>query len=812
MRANAHLGARTPSLAWTIDSYPETSRRPDFGFNFEVEGLADLGQRLGGLPWRAFGPAEWTAPRVQAYDPVSSGYLLCGCAGCMKAFSAIEPGAMGLPDVPPQPVLITQDTVAGDTSTSASVEVDGAPLIGTLDYLGDEDFYAVQVVEGQLYHVSMFAAAGGPSLVPVPDSYIELYDSDGNLIMQADGGKAGDDLGLDAVLSFYAEYTGTYYINARGFDEAADNGTTGDMVGDYQLFVDADDGYGYSPFYSPDSPLHSIDWGNEFRGSSRNPDGDNGTRPNPEAPDGSTPLTNNEFGIVGKNVITYYYAKAGDVFVDENLATRGTTDTAIVAQGMTEWEKAAFETAFSMYAMVADIVYIEVDTREEADFKIITYEGTPGAGASLLGRMSPPGTENEGQAEFNSGDVRWTEAGLTQGGFLFTTVLHELGHGHGLAHPHDTGGHSSVMHGAGAPPILDPNNPDDPVNPPIGGGLGDYDLSQQVFTVMSYNTGWVSPWGKPSSGGITATQVEQWGWAGSLGAFDIAVIQDKYGVNEEWAVGNDVYTLKDANAPGTFYSCIWDAGGIDEIRYDGARNANIDLRAATLQYEEGGAGWMSWAYGIHGGFTIANGVTIEIATSGRGNDMLVGNDATNILSARDGDDALWGMGGNDFLRGGKGYDVLDGGDGLDSADYSDAASKVTIDLSLETQFTGGGGIDKFVSIEGVVGTQFGDILIGTAGANWLEGGGGADQLTGGLGADEFVFRAGFGKDRIADFQNGVDKILLNGIAGVDDFSDIRVSSLGFDTVITFGDGSQTITLSAFAASQVSADDFIFGGG
>lgn len=819
MRATANLGARIPSLAWTVDVYPEAD--PGFfparpGFNFEFEGPrggwgGEL-PRFGGLPWRAFSFAELGgAANIDSGATTPSGFLQCGCVSCMKAFSAIEPGGFGLPAVPPQPLLITEDTVEGNTSTDASLEVDGAHVIGTLDYLGDEDFYAIQVVEGQLYHVSMFGYAGGPSLVPVADSYLELYDAEGNLVLQADGGKAGDDLGLDAVLSFYADYTGTYYVNARAFDDLADNGTIGDFVGDYELFIAADDGYGYSPFYSADSPLHAMDWGTEVRGTSRNPDGDNGARPNPEAPDGSTPIANNEFGIVGKNVITYYFARTGDVFIDENPLSPGSTDT-MVAQGMTEWEKAAFEMAFSLYAQVADIVYIEVDNRAEADFDIITYEGTPGAGASLLGRMSPPGTENAGQAEFNSGDVRWTEAGLAQGGFLFTTLLHELGHGHGLAHPHDTGGHSSVMHGAGSPPVYDPNNPEDPVNVPIGGGLGDYDLSQQVYTVMSYNTGWVSPWGKPSSGGPTATQADMYGWAGTLGAFDIAIIQDKYGVNEEWATGDDVYTLKDVNGSGTFYSCIWDAGGVDEIRYDGGRDCNIDLRAATLNYEEGGAGWMSWAYGIHGGFTIANGVTIENATGGRGDDQLVGNDVANLLYGRDGDDFLWGGGGDDVLRGGRGYDQLDGGEGLDSADYSDAASKVTVDLGLGTQFTGGGGIDSFISIEGLVGSAFNDTLIGTSGANRLDGGGGNDLLTGGGGADDFVFRDGFGKDRIADFQDGLDRIDLSGVAGVDDVSDLRISTLGLDTVITFGDGSQTITLSAFAAAQVSADDFIFGGG
>ena len=33
-------------------------------------------------------------------------------------------------------------------------------------------------------------------------------------------------------------------------------------------------------------------------------------------------------------------------------------------------------------------------------------------------------------------------------------------------------------------------------------------------------------------------------------AFDIAAIQDKYGVNEDYATGNDIYVLKDVNAAG----------------------------------------------------------------------------------------------------------------------------------------------------------------------------------------------------------------------------------------------------------------------
>src|SRR3546814_19904957 len=119
-----------------------------------------------------------------------------------------------------------------------------------------------------------------------------------------------------------------------------------------------------------------------------------------------------------------------------------------------------------------------------------------------------------------------------------------------MAHPHDNGGRSSIMRGAGGGTAG------------IGGGLGDFNLSQQVHTIMSYNDGWTtSPYGKPRSGAITGTEVDHYGWVASLSPPDIAVLQDKYGVNEEWATGNDTYVLKDVTAPGPFYESIWAPGG-----------------------------------------------------------------------------------------------------------------------------------------------------------------------------------------------------------------------------------------------------------
>ena len=98
--------------------------------------------------------------------------------------------------------------------------------------------------------------------------------------------------------------------------------------------------------------------------------------------------------------------------------------------------------------------------------------------------MSPPDEENEGRTEFNANDERWTEEGLQPGGFSFTTLIHELGHGHGLAHPHDNGGHSGIMHGVESDGVA------------FSYTNGDFDLNQSVYTMMSYEDGWEkSPYG-----------------------------------------------------------------------------------------------------------------------------------------------------------------------------------------------------------------------------------------------------------------------------------------------------------------------------
>jgi serralysin len=671
------------------------------------------------------------------------------------------------------------DAVPDDTSTTAVLTVGADATISGIDTIGDQDFYRITLVEGHQYQIGMLGYIPGsasdplgPNGAPLLDSYVELYDAAGNLITAADGGADtvlnSANSGFDAVLSFTATESGTYFVNARAFDNIPLDGDDGDLIGDYALYAKdvTGDPSIYTPYYEPESPLYAIDWGtqvNKVHQSVRNPDGNEGTRDTGNATASVDPGAAS--GHPGKNVISIYFAKAGDIFVSNDLTNPGLPPATVTATGVQQFEHDAVMTALGEFAKVADIVYVEVDDRDLADFVYTSYIGTPGPGVSLLGSMSPPDESDEGLAQFNSGDYRWTAENLQQGGFSYVTLIHEFGHGHGLAHPHDNGGHSGIMNGVESDGVVADYT------------LGEFDLNQGIFTMMSYEDGWqTSPYGNaPTDVG--------YGYLGGLMAFDIAAIQDKYGVNEEWATGNDSYVLKDVNAAGTYYSSIWDGGGTDSIRYDGVRDANIDLRAASLEYETGGGGWVSYADGIFGGFTIANGVTIENAYGGGGDDVITGNAVANRLEGGLGADSLSGGAGDDRIDGGRGADIMVGGVGNDDYIVNSTADIVTekagegidrvyasITYSIETThverliLTGRGNSDA-------TGNSLVNVVRGNDGNNVLDGKGKSDLLIGGGGKDMFLFTTAIGADNIdsirdfsvADDTIGLDNAIFAGL-------------------------------------------------
>src|SRR3954463_4673154 len=130
---------------------------------------------------------------------------------------------------------------------------------------------------------------------------------------------------------------------------------------------------------------------------------------------------------------------------------------------------------------------------------------------------------------------------------------------------------------------------------------------------------------------------------------------------------------------------------------------------------------------------------------------LFGTELADQIYGLAGNDTLVGLGGDDVLEGGAGADELFGSGGVDYASYKSSAAGVSISLydNLTGSASGGDATgDHLFSIEGAIGSDFGDYLHGNGQGNVFQGGNGADWMDGGAGDD--VLEGGAG----ADYLNG----------------------------------------------------------
>ncbi|HEX6130920.1 MAG TPA: calcium-binding protein [Actinomycetota bacterium] len=281
--------------------------------------------------------------------------------------------------------------------------------------------------------------------------------------------------------------------------------------------------------------------------------------------------------------------------------------------------------------------------------------------------------------------------------------------------------------------------------------------------------------------------------------------------------------------------------------------------------------------GRGGGDLVCGGGGFDRISGGPGDDRLVGGGADDTLLGRRGDDVLEGGVGIDALfagpgddrlvggpnRGlgieglipGPGRDRLVGGGGLDAAHYFDARRGVRVDLAAGT--ARGEGRDVLDGVEGAVGSNHDDVLLGDARGNGLfgqrgddtirgrgsgdlaslafdvlAGDGGADVVDGGAGTDMASFdripvpvtvdlaagtATGQGHDDLVDVEGAIGSVLDDVIVG-DAGDNAFAAGLGADSVDGAGGvdtailadlaGPVTVDLAAGVATSAEATDTI----
>lgn len=264
-------------------------------------------------------------------------------------------------------------------------------------------------------------------------------------------------------------------------------------------------------------------------------------------------------------------------------------------------------------------------------------------------------------------------------------------------------------------------------------------------------------------------------------------------------------------------------GGLADLRiFDHVLSAQ-DIKEGAFQGVEANAA------GLLSNVVFDGGVAVDVVTGGPVS--LSGPVEFGTWDAITFDDVLIGGVGNDFLLGGRGADVLDGGDGIDRVDYSRSEEGIIIDLGAGTGIGGTAQGDVLISIEKVVASHHDDLLTGSQadeiitgsrgddfvfglggidriwggkGDDVLWGGTGNDYFFGGLGADTFVFAVDDARERIVDFEIGVDGLHFIGALT---FDDLLIEAHSAGTVVR-ADGTNVL-LVGIDHTDLGADHFEF---
>ena len=428
------------------------------------------------------------------------------------------------------------------------------------------------------------------------------------------------------------------------------------------------------------------------------------------------------------------------------------------ANGLTAARQNMIRDVFKYYSNFLGINFNEVTT---SGTNTISFRDNDSGAWSNLG----PDASGQTTININSG---WNGGATAMDSYAWKTAVHEIGHSLGLGH----GGH---YNGAGVTWAAD----------------AEYWNDTRLLTNMSYFN--------PNNGDGATDHNEHSTITGShinnatMMAGDYYALRDIYsnvahvdahtgnttlGFNTNISNASDPVWSQMANNIGNsrFFYTDKATSSYDTVDFRNfADNQRIDLRVTTDGMTD--AYWSNIGGEVKN-LAFADHSVFDRAIAGSGRDQVIGNHVNNALHGMDGNDYLSGRQGNDYLSGGSGSDRLYGGSGRDRLigstgnDYLNGGSSNDYlhGGSNSDRLVGGSGRDTLSGSTGydrLFGGSGVDRLYGGSDHDFLDGGYGGDQMHGGTGRDTFRVQKGFGYDKVLDFTDGQDRILLgNGSTGV----------------------------------------------